>query len=1120
MHFGVEGNLVDWREDAYYRIAGYDAMDPFLISILSDCDLWMYISSTGGLTAGRIDADHALFPYETADKLHVSHSHTGPKTLIRFHRDDDVFLWQPFSDDGRMRYELERSIYKHELGCEIWFEEINLSLSLVFRYGWRPSDEFGWVRTAELINNGADKLPVEIMDGVQNLLPAGISKDLQDSFSCLTDAYKSSECDLETLLAVYRLTANIVDRPEASEALRATIAWQAGLQDAIPVLGSGHWRSFALGRELTSETRLKGQRGSYLLCTKLTLAPGESKSWYIVLDTPVDQKQVVGLKQRLAEEMRSVVNANISRGKTRLRRLLSAADAFQLTEEGLTTVHHVSNVLYNIARGGVLPDQYLVEREDLAGFLEVRNRPIASKHSTWLNELQERLSLGELHLRAEETGDTDLIRLCTEYLPIVFSRRHGDPSRPWNRFSIVMKKEDGSPLYAYQGNWRDIFQNWEALARSFPECLEPMIAKFVNASTMDGFNPYRITHQGIDWEVPDPDDPWSSIGYWGDHQVIYLLKLMEASHSYHPGRLETMLTQNRFCYADVPYDLKPYQEIAGDAQNTIDFNWGRQRVVDKRVNEIGNDGRLVHENGEILHVNLAEKLLVPILAKLSNLIPGGGIWMNTVRPEWNDANNALVGNGMSVVTACYLYRHLGFCVDLFESSGISSFEMSSRVVDWLKNINSTFDEHKNVRMDDTQRRRFMDRAGEAFSDYRSAVYSTGPGEKVAVSAEAIYSFLTVAKHLVGETVRENQRDDGLYHAYNILHLEDGSAGISRLPLMLEGQVAVLSSGLLSAEESVALLKALRASSLYREDQNSYVLYPVKDLPSYLEMNRAPESVLGTCPVLAGRLEAGDSRILVRDAGGQLRFHPDFRNADALKARLDDDIPEAEAEVILDTYEEVFNHKAFTGRSGTMYGYEGIGCIYWHMVAKLLVAVQEVFKRAVVSGEPDAIIDQLRERYYDIRAGLGFTKSPDKYGAFPLDPYSHTPGFAGARQPGMTGQVKEEILTRWGELGVHVLEGRIAFDPALLQKGEFLRDSSEFSYVDSSGETQSIPLDPGSLAFTFCQVPVIYADGDRPRITVISADGTESSIEGNALPRDVSAEVFERTGHIGKIVVYR
>jgi hypothetical protein len=95
---------------------------------------------------------------------------------------------------------------------------------------------------------------------------------------------------------------------------------------------------------------------------------------------------------------------------------------------------------------------------------------------------------------------------------------HGTSSPSGSRTSTA------TSFCSYEGNWRDIFQNWEALAFSFPEFIESMIAKFVNASTMDGYNPYRITNLGIDWEVQDPDDPWSYIGYWGDHQIAYLLE--------------------------------------------------------------------------------------------------------------------------------------------------------------------------------------------------------------------------------------------------------------------------------------------------------------------------------------------------------------------------------------------------------------------------------------------------------------------------------------------------------------------------------------------------------------------------------------------------------------------
>ena len=85
-----------------------------------------------------------------------------------------------------------------------------------------------------------------------------------------------------------------------------------------------------------------------------------------------------------------------------------------------------------------------------------------------------------------------------------------------------------------------------------------MIFKFVDASTADGYNPYRITRDGFDWEVLDPHDPWSYIGYWGDHQVIYLLKLLEVSARYHPGALASLLTRRVFTYANVPYRIKPY----------------------------------------------------------------------------------------------------------------------------------------------------------------------------------------------------------------------------------------------------------------------------------------------------------------------------------------------------------------------------------------------------------------------------------------------------------------------------------------------------------------------------------------------------------------------------------
>ena len=120
-----------------------------------------------------------------------------------------------------------------------------------------------------------------------------------------------------------------------------------------------------------------------------------------------------------------------------------------------------------------------------------------------------------------------------------------------------------------------------------------MIATFVNASTADGYNPYRITDEGIDWETIEPDDPWSYIGYWGDHQLIYLLRLLVLSRAHHPGRLEGLLSRRLFSYANVPYRIKPYADLLRDPHDTVDFDEALEHAIERRVAAVGADGKLL-----------------------------------------------------------------------------------------------------------------------------------------------------------------------------------------------------------------------------------------------------------------------------------------------------------------------------------------------------------------------------------------------------------------------------------------------------------------------------------------------------------------------------------------------
>ena len=68
--------------------------------------------------------------------------------------------------------------------------------------------------------------------------------------------------------------------------------------------------------------------------------------------------------------------------------------------------------------------------------------------------------------------------------------------------------------------------------------------------------------------------------------------------------------------------------------------------------------------------------------------------------------------------------------------------------------------------------------------------------------------------------------------------------IRRLYEMLEGQVAVLSSGALSVRGNRPRCSTrFASSSLYRADQNSYVLYPDRKLPGFFEKNNIPAAAL-------------------------------------------------------------------------------------------------------------------------------------------------------------------------------------------------------------------------------------------------------------------------------------
>ena len=1120
------GEFITLDGERYYAIYDVDRMDPFLISLASDSDHWMFVASNGGLTAGRVSPETALFPYITVDNIYDSTGDTGSKTLIRVGEGADCLLWEPFNTEKGSDYSICRNLYRNHLSNKLVFEEVNHDLELCFRYTWASSERYGFVRSCSLQNRAAVPVRVAILDGLQNILPAGTPRHTQTDSSYLVDAYKLNQLDVSTGLAFYTLFSGISDRAEPKESLRANTVFCLGLDQPRIVLSAGQIQGFKRGEPIGTEQAKRGIRGAYLVNIEQELAGGAATQWQFVMGSELSQAECSQLRAKLADPdaLAASVQQDVVSGSDRLAKIMASADGYQCTSEETVTTHHYANVLYNVFRGGIPDDQYQVSAKHLRGHVRHFNRDTYERHRPFLEALPPSIGAVELLEHVYSLNQPQLMRLTMEYLPITFGRRHGDPSRPWNLFEIRLRDEQGDRLLTYQGNWRDIFQNWEALLLSYPEFIENVIAKFVNASTVDGFNPYRMTSQGIDWEVEDPEDPWSYIGYWGDHQIIYLLKLLELSRNFHPDRLSELLHQPLFSYANVPYRIKPFEALLEDPKSTVVFDADLASVIESRVSEMGADGKLVlDKSGQVYQVTLLEKLLVTLLTKVSNLVVDGGIWLNTQRPEWNDANNALVGNGLSMVTLYYLRRYLLFMQGIIAQQKSDIF-VSNEVADWLHEAVAVLQQNTHDEFSTRDRQQFLTLMGQAYSRYRARVYAQeGFSGTRSITAGTIGELLETSLQVIDSSIQNNLREDGLYHAYNLLDQRQGDIQIERLYPMLEGQVAVLSSGALEPRGVIDVLESLFDSAMFTGKEDSFLLYPDREVPGFLEKNLFAREQARHIALVEEMLSRGDQRIVEPDGEDSLRFSPNLINVNALDElllRLQQEYPEASVasgDSLRELYESVFNHRAFTGRSGGMFAFEGLGSIYWHMIAKLLLAIQENFFSASRQQSDAEAVQVLGDFYYRVRKGLGFNKSPADYGAFPTDPYSHTPAHLGAQQPGMTGQVKEEILTRFGELGVHIREGSVQFDVALLRELEFATQESTFTYLDTQGEWQEVAVPARGLAFTYWQVPVVYRLGDAgSALSLIDAGDKALHLEGLEIPQETASDLFRRNGRIKRI----
>ena len=116
------------------------------------------------------------------------------------------------------------------------------------------------------------------------------------------DAYKRSEVDRETGLAIFALNSTLTDLAEPSESLLATTVMQLGLDNPDYLLSSTQLENFRSGMDIGMETEVRGRRCAYFVHATLELTAGAEKAWHLVADVSQDSVAIVSLKKKLMRE--------------------------------------------------------------------------------------------------------------------------------------------------------------------------------------------------------------------------------------------------------------------------------------------------------------------------------------------------------------------------------------------------------------------------------------------------------------------------------------------------------------------------------------------------------------------------------------------------------------------------------------------------------------------------------------------------------------------------------------------------------------------------------------------------------------------------------------------------
>lgn len=751
-----------FRIEEYEKQPAFSSFLPGLAGVRG-VPLWVFYTNRGqGINSfGVHNKGNAIMEFNPANTAYENTALKGFRTFLR----KDGAFYEPFGsyneDSNRvMSMEKNRLIISEE--CK------DLGLNIKVTYFVLPTESIGaLVRKVELTNISDKAATVEALDGITKIIPYGVQNGMYKDMSNLFKSYSEIK-NIENNAYYINMRGSAGDSAEVGETYGGYFCCtvQNGeLQDLIydPDVVFGHDTSMAIPVVFKKKgmAGVKAEKQCFankypcgFYPVEATLAAGETLSFATYIGFAGTLSQLNRTAKMFCEE--GYAERKEQEAVEIAKNLV--ADVKTSTAEKVFDQYVEQCYLDNFLRGGY---PYVFEGAE--------NNAV-------------------VHL---------------------FSRKHGDPERDYNYFSIA-----GEYFSQGNGNFRDVCQNRRSDVFFKPAMGDFNVWSFFNYVQMDGYNPLEIrpctfgiipekreeavalirsqvagdatpveklldrhftpgqicaalAENGLQAENEETLvagilglcreylEAGYNEGYWSDHWN-YLMDLVENYLLIYPDKKkELLLGRNDYRFYDSVGLVRPRREtyVINNGKvrqyGAVNHSWEKEN---KEGYWKGGTNWLKDEKGNDITTTLLGKMLTLAANKFLLLDQNGmGIEMEGGRPGWNDAMNGLPGLfGSGMPETMELVRLLSFLCDSFANKDVTGkVTLPKEIAELIRKTEAILEEKANLTSYE-----YWDKAADLREEFRTEIAFTASGETEEADSEWLAKVLNTCLAVVKQGVEK------------------------------------------------------------------------------------------------------------------------------------------------------------------------------------------------------------------------------------------------------------------------------------------------------------------------------------------------------------------------------